>query len=202
MNDKKELLHYGIKRRSGRYPWGSGERSYQSTKLVLRTALKRGGTVQNISAKDRKLDKSSFYVSYLPKDKEYYRTVLGNQYLEGFMDDKAHKKVYVNKFKAKEDIKVPLGSDIPRIYNNAYNRDKENFHKILKETDPELYKNFKRALDNTKKYSDQQKWEWYLEATSKMMYWDTNYRDKVFKQLEIIGANAIKITKIITERIL
>lgn len=25
-----ELLHFGIKRRSGRYPWGSGERPYQS----------------------------------------------------------------------------------------------------------------------------------------------------------------------------
>ncbi len=25
-----ELVHFGIKRRSGRYPWGSGERPYQS----------------------------------------------------------------------------------------------------------------------------------------------------------------------------
>lgn len=62
-----ELLHYGIKRRSGRYPWGSGERPYQSTKPVLRTAVKRGGTVQNISVKDRKLDKSSFYVKLFTK---------------------------------------------------------------------------------------------------------------------------------------
>lgn len=27
-----ELYHYGIKRRSGRYPWGSGERPHQSEK--------------------------------------------------------------------------------------------------------------------------------------------------------------------------
>lgn len=27
---KNDLLHYGIKRRSGRYPWGSGENPYQS----------------------------------------------------------------------------------------------------------------------------------------------------------------------------
>lgn len=27
-----ELYHYGIKRRSGRYPYGSGERPYQSTR--------------------------------------------------------------------------------------------------------------------------------------------------------------------------
>ena len=25
-----ELMHYGILRRSGRYPWGSGENPYQS----------------------------------------------------------------------------------------------------------------------------------------------------------------------------
>lgn len=27
---RDDLLHYGIKRRSGRYPWGSGDRPYQS----------------------------------------------------------------------------------------------------------------------------------------------------------------------------
>ena len=26
----KELYHYGIPRRSGRYPWGSGDRPFQS----------------------------------------------------------------------------------------------------------------------------------------------------------------------------
>ena len=26
-----ELFHYGIKRRSGRYPWGSGDDPYQRT---------------------------------------------------------------------------------------------------------------------------------------------------------------------------
>lgn len=26
-----EIYHYGIKRRSGRYPWGSGDRPFQST---------------------------------------------------------------------------------------------------------------------------------------------------------------------------
>lgn len=28
--DSRELYHIGVKRRSGRYPWGSGERPYQS----------------------------------------------------------------------------------------------------------------------------------------------------------------------------
>lgn len=29
--NKKELYHYGIPRRSGRYPYGSGERPFQSS---------------------------------------------------------------------------------------------------------------------------------------------------------------------------
>lgn len=30
-----ELMHYGLKRRSGRYPWGSGERPYQSASSAM-----------------------------------------------------------------------------------------------------------------------------------------------------------------------
>ena len=29
MNDEEFLEHYGVKRRSGRYPWGSGDDPYQ-----------------------------------------------------------------------------------------------------------------------------------------------------------------------------
>ena len=32
MYDRSELYHYGIPRRSGRYPWGSGDRPYQGDK--------------------------------------------------------------------------------------------------------------------------------------------------------------------------
>ena len=34
-NDEEALVHYGIKRRSGRYPWGSGEDPYQHGKDFL-----------------------------------------------------------------------------------------------------------------------------------------------------------------------
>lgn len=37
-----DLLHFGIKLRSGRYPWGSGERPYQSdAKRVIDKAVRR-----------------------------------------------------------------------------------------------------------------------------------------------------------------
>lgn len=31
LQDKSDIVHFGIKRKSGRYPWGSGERPYQSS---------------------------------------------------------------------------------------------------------------------------------------------------------------------------
>lgn len=35
MSDEEFLEHYGVKRRSGRYPWGSGEEPYQSSRDFL-----------------------------------------------------------------------------------------------------------------------------------------------------------------------
>lgn len=35
-----EIYHYGIKRRSGRYPYGSGERPFQSRKVLKRSISK------------------------------------------------------------------------------------------------------------------------------------------------------------------
>ena len=32
----KELMHFGMPRRSGRYPWGSGERPYQGDDAVVK----------------------------------------------------------------------------------------------------------------------------------------------------------------------
>lgn len=51
-----DLLHFGIKRRSGRYPWGSGERPYQSD---AKRAIDRGvGNTKNINLAYKRLPKS------------------------------------------------------------------------------------------------------------------------------------------------
>lgn len=53
MDDEEALIHYGIKRRSGRYPWGSGEDPYQHDRDFLGRVeeLKKNGweeTAENI----------------------------------------------------------------------------------------------------------------------------------------------------------
>lgn len=91
-----ELYHYGIKRRSGRYPYGSGERPYQNLRDKIRATpsfqasnkllsdkqadrggvIKKGTKVQRISTESERLtgdpDKRK-YVSLTPTDNQWYK---------------------------------------------------------------------------------------------------------------------------------
>lgn len=49
-HNMNELYHYGIKRRSGRYPWGSGDRPYQST----------GGPISKVKKKIQESDAKKY----------------------------------------------------------------------------------------------------------------------------------------------
>lgn len=63
------LLHYGMPRRSGRYPWGSGERPYQSSVRKVKSAAKTRNKVESIVgslSKDEKLK-----LGMDPKDPQY-----------------------------------------------------------------------------------------------------------------------------------
>ena len=61
LDSKGSLKHYGIKRRSGRYPWGSGEDPYQHDSEFLRTVrdLKRTGMSEVDIAKMMGFDTST-----------------------------------------------------------------------------------------------------------------------------------------------
>src|SRR5699024_3751984 len=52
-----ELLHYGVARRSGRYPWGSGEQPYQNSSGFLARVqeLQKSGMGQTDNSKDVRL---------------------------------------------------------------------------------------------------------------------------------------------------
>lgn len=57
---EQDLLHFGIKRRSGRYPWGSGDRPYQS-----------GGGFRT----RRKMKKAQKAYERLQKDQKYQQAL-------------------------------------------------------------------------------------------------------------------------------
>lgn len=88
-----ELYHYGIPRRSGRYPWGSGERPYQGEEINKKEikdaekgkrrsesfnkdhVLKRGTIIyRSTPIRDEQNEKHSMYVSYLTPERNLYRS--------------------------------------------------------------------------------------------------------------------------------
>lgn len=52
--DYREILHYGMPRRSGRYPWGSGDRPYQSVSSSAAQIYKQASEKEKIITKDVK----------------------------------------------------------------------------------------------------------------------------------------------------
>lgn len=182
------IVHYGVKRKSGRYPWGSGERPYQnSPNPNLRTAVRKGEYVQNVSNRPRELKNAPIYISYTDADNKFYRTHhISGQYFR-YGDDKA----FINKMKAKKDIRVPTGQEVLRIYDKAYSNNRESVIRTLKEkTKPEYFQTILRIFENG--YFTEQDFEKYLDAMPRMMYYNENFRKDVIKELKRIGANAIK----------
>lgn len=107
--NNNELLHFGIKRKSGRYPWGSGERPYQSSggKKIIETKEQREKRKQKTlqspkSAKDIKEFASE--LSYKELDDVLKRLEL-NQKLDKYV--KAEKDAGIRKINdALEKLKV------------------------------------------------------------------------------------------------
>ena len=66
------LIHYGIKRRSGRYPWGSGEHPYQSEKSpphqAARKAKKEKPPPDPVKMKRKEMIKSQNLHNMSPED--------------------------------------------------------------------------------------------------------------------------------------
>lgn len=66
------LVHYGIKRRSGRYPWGSGEHPYQSEKSPPRQAARKSQAnkkpVDTVKMKRKEMIKSKNLHNMSPED--------------------------------------------------------------------------------------------------------------------------------------
>lgn len=145
MND---LLHYGVPRRSGRYPWGSGQRPFQGDQNQLKKkrkaissigrdepaqrliskntidpdkpiTIKKGGKIQHITGVD---------IKNLKSDQLY---VTGNEYdnklYEAFLSSMLKKKGWSAKkleLVAKEEIKAPSSNDQKEIFKNFYEGNK------------------------------------------------------------------------------
>lgn len=116
-----ELYHYGIKRRSGRYPYGSGERPYQSLKDKIKKEpgynvdFGRGKTRDGVLKKGTEVERVASlselhgdphkrkYVSVDPADKTAYKDAY-----EYFTTDDPTLYIY----ELKKDVKIAEGKDV------------------------------------------------------------------------------------------
>lgn len=104
-----ELYHYGIPRRSGRYPYGSGERPYQHLKEASKGdrsyfrgahTIPKGTIVYRTTSGATDLQTGSTYVTYLEPDRNLYK---GGQIR---LRDNSSSS-YEHQIELKEDLKVP-----------------------------------------------------------------------------------------------
>lgn len=129
---QNELYHYGIKRRSGRYPWGSGDRPFQNSpsRKEANQALKgKGrpeiyrqrrtipkGTKVYRSTHDPNEKLTTAYVSYLDPDRDLYK---GGEIARR---DRS-KKVYEREMVLKEDLKIPSRQRVKDIVKQITDED-------------------------------------------------------------------------------
>lgn len=108
-----ELYHYGMPRRSGRYPYGSGDRPFQSASRSEIRKLEKGKERSDIFRKQHIIPKGTnvYLVSKKPRE---HKTTVSVSYLNIDRSKSINinsfdktKKSYERKMKLTEDLKVP-----------------------------------------------------------------------------------------------
>lgn len=79
MNDNY-LEHYGIPRRSGRYPWGSGSRPFQGDSAAAKSSEKAGSSGKSGKTKTRSSEEDLSEISSEELQKKINRIQLEKQY--------------------------------------------------------------------------------------------------------------------------
>lgn len=156
-----ELYHFGIPHRSGRYPWGSGARPFQSEEGKAQRRKKRQERL--IRRTEKKFSKFESKISDRQRtaDKEF---------------NKAEKKS-VSRFASQKGIDKAMGSAIEaqRMVHNMeykggqyYKKQMKKFDKMGITMNPELQQIGERYLSN-------------IDANSKQVYQMTLY-DKTYRK--------------------
>lgn len=101
----EELYHFGIPRRSGRYPWGSGDRPFQSSGgKSSKTERKKQRVAKGYAKSTRKLEKidakrqrqqEKANKSYTKAEKKYYSKLSSQK-----STDKAYSRAESQQYKA------------------------------------------------------------------------------------------------------
>ena len=117
------LAHFGIKRKSGRYPYGSGDRPHQhdgKRKIDVDedVTIKKGTKVYRISAEQNDIGGLK-YINYKQRDRDIYKMFWPDE-LRGNNKDK---EIYENTYKITQDLKSPSAEKRLEIAQKISNDD-------------------------------------------------------------------------------
>lgn len=175
-----EIFHYGMPRRSGRYPWGSGERPFQGeiSKKDIKDAEKgkrrseafdkdhtlRRGTIVYRSTlnKDEENTNNPMYVSYLSPERNLYRSGTAKTV------DKEIGNVYERTMVLKEDLNIASSDKLKEVAKKI-SKDKQ----ILKEA-VEWY--YDMAYPEDGWFRTEHFWDWEKDTVDKKL-WDKYVND-------------------------
>lgn len=117
MYNKNEIYHFGIKRRSGRYPWGSGERPYQS---INRKDIDRASN-KFVRSSKFKSDKT------IPKGTVVYRVETGNKNDSGYAsisytnrDRDLYRGLYLGDLRSRKGLKGKIENEKDILPEDTY----------------------------------------------------------------------------------
>lgn len=118
----KWLMHYGTPRHSGRYPWGSGEKPYQTE----RKSLKKGSIRSTVSI-NKKLNKKInsniplyTYDKNDPWDSKVYEGPF-SEFLSFYRSPGGKKQVYSYDYKVKKDLKLAPRDIRKKVFDEILN---------------------------------------------------------------------------------
>lgn len=123
-----ELYHYGMPRRSGRYPWGSGDRPYQGDEGYISTHRKKAAEKKK-AKQEQKVKK---------KEERLYEKI--------YKDDEK----YSSKFKNSKE-----GSRLYSRFSDSYVETLNADNKITDRNNKEEIANLKKLVDRTNAYWDE-----------------------------------------------
>lgn len=120
---KNYIAHYGIKRRSGRYPWGSGDNPHQHDNDIV---FKKGSPVGHISTskKIKVKENKPFYVY----DKEdFWDSKVYENAFAYYKSGYGRKKTYDHSYEAVNDLVSPGEKERVQLFVSAFKERPELF---------------------------------------------------------------------------
>lgn len=138
----EDILHYGVKRKSGRYPWGSGERPYQSYKRAIEgtgarssyftseRTIPKGTIMYRTTINKNESNDGSTSVTYLEPDRDLYRGGWIRQQANSFRFGIDGPDTYERKMTLTKDLRIPSRNTYKQVLKEVIDENP----KLLKES--------------------------------------------------------------------